>query len=72
MGNLMLHHNRSSQKHINQFTKFIKNTIAKHELKRRPMNLLPRHIIRKRHDLKKKKKRKYYEHTLISGQQKNL
>ena len=38
----MLHHNRSSQKHINQYTEFIKNTITKHELKRRPMNLLPR------------------------------
>ena len=38
----MLHHNRSSQKHINQYTKFIKNTITKHELTRRPMNLLPR------------------------------
>lgn len=30
------------QKHINQYTKFIKNTITKHELTRRPMNLLPR------------------------------
>ena len=43
MGNLMLHHNRSSQKHINQYTKFIKNNITKHEhTTRRPMNLLPR------------------------------
>ena len=42
MGNLMLHHNRSSQKHINQYTEFNKNTITKHELKRRPINLLPR------------------------------
>ena len=39
----MLHHNRSSQKHINQYTKFIKNNITKHKhTTRRPMNLLPR------------------------------
>ena len=84
----MLHHNRSSQKHINQYTKFIKNTITKQELKRRPMNLLPRQNTGKSESTDKmvetwpnnykkktwleKKKRKYYEHTLISGQQKNL
>ena len=87
MSNLMLHHNRSSQKHINQYTKFIKNTITKHELKRRPMNLLPCQNAGKSESTDKmvknwpnnykkktwlKKKRKYYEHTLISGQQKNL
>ena len=77
----MLHHNRSSQKHINQYTKFIKNIITKHELKRRPMNLLPRQnagksestdkmvetwpYYKKKTWLEKKKRRKYYEHTLI-------
>ena len=84
MGNVMLHHNRSSQKHINHtpnlskillqntnlkgdlWTCYLAKTLASQKVLTKWLK--PGHIIRKRHDLKKKKKI-LWTHS-DSGQQK--